>query len=350
MYRLAELDADSAGLVRVIDYFDALVRHGADTMALMRASATLANCVVGIEILGESGRPERRRCDPRGAWSPQPERSPTMTKDIMIGDIVVGRVWIERQGDPLPLDEMLVDRMALTAASILQPRRPLTDSDHTRNLLVSVDERAVLAACASLRVDPSTMLRVIASTGDAVTIAGDASPGRATSVEIDGDHLVLVLDAQWPRQLPVLAAAADAAHIRVGVSLAAKASEIRLLVASAQFAKCQTSPARPVVDADELGALVLLAPGLKVGLERVPDLVNALSLRGTESGSVLLETLRVYLRAGTLRAAAEAMFLHHSSVAHRLAKLSQQLGFVVDSIEHRARAMAMIMLLGDDGG
>ena len=28
MYRLAELDADSAGLVRVINYFDALVRHG----------------------------------------------------------------------------------------------------------------------------------------------------------------------------------------------------------------------------------------------------------------------------------------------------------------------------------
>ena len=91
MYRLAELDADSAGLVRVIDYFDALVRHGADTVALMRASAVLANCVVGIETVGNTGNVDVRRCNPRGEWSPQPERAPTANKDILIGDAVVGR-------------------------------------------------------------------------------------------------------------------------------------------------------------------------------------------------------------------------------------------------------------------
>ena len=74
MYRLAELDADSAGLVRVIDYFDALVRHGSDTASLLRASAQLADCVVGIEIV-ERGRSKKnlRRCDPRGRWSPEPQ-------------------------------------------------------------------------------------------------------------------------------------------------------------------------------------------------------------------------------------------------------------------------------------
>jgi len=347
MYRLAELDADSAGLVRVIDYFDALVRHGADTVALMRASAILANCVVGIETTGKSGNLDVRRCDPHGAWSPQPERLPSVTKDVVVGDTVVGRVWIERQGEQLPLDEMLVDRMALTAASILQPRRSLTDAEHTRNLLVSADERVVLAACASLRIEPSTMVRVLVSTGGGLAIPGEAALGRATSIELDGDHLALVLDAHLPQQLPVFTAAATSTRTRAGVSLAARASEIHLLVASAQFARSQTSESAPVVNADDLGALVLLAPGPKVGHERIPDIVHALALRGSESGGELLETLKVYLQAGTLRAAADAMFLHHSSVAHRLAKLSQHMGFEVDSIEHRARSMAMMMLLGD---
>ncbi|MFJ5956328.1 helix-turn-helix domain-containing protein [Paenarthrobacter sp. NPDC092416] len=350
MYRLAELDADSAGLVRVIDYFDALVRHGADTVALMRASAALANCVVGIETTGKSGNLDVRRCDSRGNWSPQPVRPRTVMKDIMIGDAVVGRVWIERIGDQLPLDEMLVDRMALTAASILQPRRPLTDAEHTRNLLVSVDQVAVLTACASLRIEPSTTVRVLVSSGEGLAIPREAAPGRATGIEMDGDHMGLVLDSYLPLHLPELAAAASAAHARVGVSLAAEASEIHLLVASAQFAKCQTSGATPVVSADDLGAMVLLAPGSKVGQERIPDMVRALEVRSSEHGVELLETLKVYLQSGTLRTAADALFLHHSSVAHRLAKLSQHLGFRVDSIEYRARSMAMIMLLADGQG
>lgn len=348
MYRLAELDADSAGLVRVIDYFDALVRHGADTAALLRASASLANCVVGLETTGTSGRPGLRRCDPRGVWSPQPGRPPSVTKDVVIGDVVVGRVWIERQGDQLPLDEMLVDRMALTAASILQTRRPLTVAEHTRNLLVAADEGAALTACASLRIEPSTIVRVLASTGSGSTIPDEAAPGRAVSIEIDGEHLALALDAGLPQWLPSFAAAAGSAHRRVGVSLAATAAESHLLVASARFARSQASDIAPVVNADELGALVLLAPGPRLGHERIPDIVKALTLRGSETGGELLETLRVYLHAGTLRAAADAMFLHHSSVAHRLAKLSQHLGFEVDAIEYRARSMAMVMLLADE--
>ncbi len=156
MYRLAELDADSAGLVRVIDYFDALVRHGSDTASLLRASAQLADCVVGIEIV-ERGRSKKnlRRCDPRGRWSPDPQLPPSMTRNIAVDDEVLGTVWIERPGGAsLPLDEMLVDRMALTAAIILQPRRLPTEAEHTRNLLFPMDELAVLTSCAGLGIEP----------------------------------------------------------------------------------------------------------------------------------------------------------------------------------------------------
>ncbi|MFF2027222.1 hypothetical protein ACFVW2_36305, partial [Streptomyces sp. NPDC058171] len=99
MYRLAELDANSAGLVRVIDYFDALIRHGADAAAMMRASAALADCVVGMDVSGWPGIGHgARRCDSRGRWSPQPQRPPSSSKDVVIDDVVVGTVWIERVG------------------------------------------------------------------------------------------------------------------------------------------------------------------------------------------------------------------------------------------------------------
>lgn len=346
MYRLAELDADSAGLVRVIDYFDTLVRHGADIASLLRASATLADCVVGIETSGKFGSRDTRRYDPRGQWSPWPQRTRTTAKEIVIGDVVAGRVWIERLGDRVPLDEMLVDRMALTAASILQPRRPLTDAEHSRNLLLPMDEFAVLTACTALRIDPSTCVRVVVTKSGAdprLSVFADATPGRATGVEIDGDSLRLILDPGPSR--PISSDGNTARLTYAGISLASKASEAHLVIGTARFARDQASKCTPVVNADDLGALVLLAPGPKVEHVRVKDMTNALGLQTSETGVQLLATLRAYLRCGTLRATADSMHLHHSSVAHRLTKLSDHFGFGVDALENRARATAMIMLL-----
>ncbi|MDV6264595.1 hypothetical protein [Rhodococcoides yunnanense] len=53
----------------------------------------------------------------------------------------------------------------------------------------------------------------------------------------------------------------------------------------------------------------------------------------------------MYLRSGSLRGAADRMHLHHSSVAHRLPKLSQHLWFTVDAIENRPRATSMMMVI-----
>ncbi|MEU2001695.1 helix-turn-helix domain-containing protein [Rhodococcus sp. NPDC019627] len=346
MYRLAELDADSAGLVRVIDYFDALVRHGADTASMLRASAALADCVVGIDISGWSGSSEPRRCDPRGRWSPQPRLAPSASKDVVVDDVVVGSVWIERSGASLPLDDMLVDRMALTAAIILQPRRVLTDAEHTRNLLFPMDELAVLTSCAALRIEPSTPVRVLVYTaggGARLPLPGELAPGRSTEIEVDGDSLMLVAESFVPT--PEFADVARSRSVQVGLSLASAASDANTLVGTAKFARSQASEPEPIGNADDLGALNLLIGGQSLAHAAIPDLVHAAELRDSEQGSELLATLRVYLRSGTLRAAAESMHLHHSSVAHRLTKLSRHLGFAVDAIENRARATALMMVI-----
>ncbi|MFE5874110.1 helix-turn-helix domain-containing protein [Rhodococcus sp. NPDC056506] len=351
MYRLAELDSDSAGLVRVIDYFDTLVRHGADTASLMRASAQLADCVVGIEIVEHGNKKSSRRCDPRGRWSPESCLAPSITREIAVDDDVLGRVWIERPGANLPLDEMLVDRMALTASIILQPRRLPTEAEHTRNLLFPMDELTVLTSCAGLGIEPGAPVRVVVSTVSSgaanstarLTISRDCIPGKAIRIEADGEYLDIVKDSFTPTT--ELSEAALASSIRAGISLAAAASEMHTIISTARFAHTQTSVTTPIVNADSFGALNLLAPGSHIDHTKIPDLVLARRIGDTKQGSELLETLRTYLRSGTLRATADTMHLHHSSVAHRLSKLSQHVEFHVDTVENRARATAMMLVL-----
>ncbi|MGW8936819.1 helix-turn-helix domain-containing protein [Gordonia terrae] len=77
----------------------------------------------------------------------------------------------------------------------------------------------------------------------------------------------------------------------------------------------------------------------------VPDLAVAADLTGAEHGRELLATLREYVRAGTLRSTAESMYLHHSTVSHRLGRLSEHLKFDVVATQNRARATALMLAL-----
>lgn len=337
LYRLAELDSDSAGLVRVIEYFDALIRHGSDAAALMRASAALADCVVGMDIpvaLGAGGG--AKRCDAHGRWSPQPERPRSSSRQVIVDGTVVGTVWIERAGERLSLDEMLVDRMALCAGFILQPRRAPTATEQTLDLLFPANQLAVLTACAALGLEPNAEVRVLIHHAGTSLKAAYLKAGRTDAVTIDDYTLTLVSTS---RRVDVQPA------VHIGLSLPSTASTAHLVVGSAYFALSQASQFNPIVDAAQFGALNLLAPGNNTEHRFIPDLARAESLHASKIGQELLSTLRAYLRTGSLRAAASRLHLHHSSVADRLKKLSDVLQFDVDSVENRSRAMALIMVL-----
>ncbi|MDV6261990.1 helix-turn-helix domain-containing protein [Rhodococcoides yunnanense] len=341
MYRLAELDADSAGLVRVIDYFDALIRHGADTSAMLRASAALADCVVGIDVVGTSGgHRQHARCDPKGRWLTQAAGQRSATKDVVVDDVVMGSVWIERAGPALALDEMLVDRMALTAAIILVPRHSPSAAEHTRAVLFPMDDIALLSSLTALHIEPTTRLRVAIATADSPPTAHAPTAGRSTPITVDNHVLYL---------LPGEPSAPWVGSGRMGVSLPMPASAIHRHLGNARFALAQAGESEPVVIADRLGALNLLETGNGLAASDIPDLVRVAELRTTTHGIELISTLRTYLGSGSLRATADRMHLHHSSVAHRLAKISEAVGYPVDSIEHRARATAMMMVLDGSG-
>ncbi|MCZ4518958.1 helix-turn-helix domain-containing protein [Rhodococcus ruber] len=339
MYRLAELDADSAGLVRVIDYFDALIRHGADTSAMLRASAALADCVVGIDVVGTSGgHRQHARCDPKGRWLTQAAGERSAVEDVVVDDVVMGSVWIERPGPALALDEMLVDRMALTAAIILVPRHIPSASEHTRAVLFPMDDIALLSSLTALHIEPTARVRVAAA--DSPPTADVPTAGRSTPITVE-DHVLYLLPGEASD--PWVSSGC------MGVSLPMPASAIHRHLGNARFALAQANESEPVVIADRFGALNLLEAGNALTVSDIPDLVRVVELRTTTHGIELISTLRTYLKSGSLRATADRMHLHHSSVAHRLAKMSKAVGYSVDSIEHRARSTAMMMVLDGSG-
>lgn len=343
MYRLAELDADSAGLVRVIDYFDALIRHGADTSAMLRASAALADCVVGIDVVGTSGgHRQHARCDPKGRWLTQAAGERTAVKEVVVDDVVMGSVWIERASPALALDDMLVDRMALTAAIILVPRHIPSAAEHTRAVLFPMDDIALLSSLTALHIEPTDRVRVAMAAADSPSATAPPTAGRSVPITVD-DHVLYLLTDE-PTEPTV-------GRCRLGVSLALLAGDLHRHLGNARFALAQASEHLPVSIADRLGALNLLDRGSTLAISDIPDLVRAKELSATVHGRELLGTLRAYLGSSSLRATADRTHLHHSSVAHRLAKISEAVGYPVDSVEHRARATAMMLVLdGSDTG
>jgi hypothetical protein len=96
LLRLSALDSDAASAVRVISFFDVLVAQHAGLERLVASTAQLAECPAGLSV-PETG--VWLRADAAGvslAEAPPPAAS----RELDGG----GRAWLERAGEPLPLD------------------------------------------------------------------------------------------------------------------------------------------------------------------------------------------------------------------------------------------------------
>ena len=119
--RLSQLDSQAEGAIRVVMFYDTLIRRRVDLSALARASASLAECVAGIRLHG-TGRVIRVSSDGVKASAPQPAASTTAS--ITLDEEEIGTVWLERPGPPRPLDELVVDRLAIAAAAVVERYGP----------------------------------------------------------------------------------------------------------------------------------------------------------------------------------------------------------------------------------
>ncbi|AQT79416.1 hypothetical protein B1R94_09265 [Mycolicibacterium litorale] len=113
-----------------------------------------------------------------------------------------------------------------------------------------------------------------------------------------------------------------------------------------------TAPTRPVVFAADLGPFELLAARLRSSdIHGVEDIDAIDSVAAGPGGRGVVTALETVAQAGSLREAARVMCLHHTSVAARLSRAEQRLGYRVTTPSGMARlqlALALRRLRGTD--
>lgn len=312
--RLSQLDAQAEGALRVVVFYDTLMRRRVDLPALARASATLAECPVGIRLDG-TGRTSR--VAPDGAELPEPTGPPSTATAIVLDQEEIGAVWLERDGTPRPLDELLLDRLAIAAAAVVErhgPARTTMADPALVEMAISAesDDAARARALRLLGFAPNGPVRVVAVRSEIPLgrVGAAVCPARPVKAAPLADVGVVLATSVDPAAVP------DGVRAGVG-SAAAPAQGWREARTALRF----TTDRRPVVHHDELGALALLAavPG---DVARDNADVAALARLGEED----LETLAAFCDTGSLRRAADRLHRHHTSVARRLEQVGTRLG------------------------
>ncbi|RBM04548.1 CdaR family transcriptional regulator [Streptomyces sp. PT12] len=355
LLRLSSLDPDAAAAVRVIAHFQALLSVGAvDPVVLVRSTAGLVRCPAGLE------RPEGRvvRFAPDGVALPGVPGRVSARLGLRPG----GQVWLERDGEPGPLDELVLEWMAI-AADMGPPRHVRSPHVADPALVETVlSEREAVEdrgrALRLLGLNPELPLRVVAvGSGpgggeadagiEAVALLARGGPRAAARIASMGAlAAVLVQPGDGGEDVARELSHAVAERTRERATRARRAADrargVRLGIgggvapfqAAVSWAQARTAlrfavaggPEERVVDHDALGSLALLADVPAARLRANPEVRALAGLAGRDGGELSIAALAAFCRTGSLRQAAAALHLHHSSVAARLAGAEAALG------------------------
>jgi hypothetical protein len=326
--RLSQLDSRAEGAIRVVMFYDTLMRRRVDLPALARASAGLAECVTGIRLHG-TGQAVRFSPDGRQASAPPPPAS--ATAPVTLDEEEIGTVWLERTGPPGGLDDLLLERLAIAAAAVVERYGPASTTMADPALVELVissdsDEAARARALRLLGFAVGLPIRVAAVRSqlplDQVgRLVCPARPVKAAPLAGVGVILATTID---PARFP--------AGARAGLSAAQRPDRSWQ---QARTALRFTTARQPVAHYDGLGALALLAH-VPPGAARDNADVTAITRMAGHPED--LETLDAYCTAGSLRRAADLLHLHHSSVARRLDQIGKTLGIELNEPTGLTRA------------
>ncbi|MFF4836172.1 helix-turn-helix domain-containing protein [Streptomyces sp. NPDC001315] len=313
--RLTALDPDAGVAVQVIAYFDRLAESRAGVEALVRGAAVLA----GVPArLVDADRRVRVRVDTDGT-----RRDTDLPPDPAwpCAPLVPGgapALWLERTEAAAPsvVDAVILERAAGAVRLVLdrtRGRAPLDDPALVETVLdATAPEAARLHAARGLGLDLGGRARAVAALDGRPLIVTDAHPvtGRRTTDRLGVGPAVPVLD------LPRSWAAA-----RTALRFTANGTE--------------QDPGQPVVYADELGGIALLAGLVQPGDEPPPD-VHAVEAAAA-AAPWMLATLHAVAVTASLRAAAAEVNVHHSTLQDRLTHAEHLLGWPVRTPQGRFR-------------
>ncbi|WP_420123510.1 helix-turn-helix domain-containing protein [Nakamurella sp.] len=315
--RLDALDPAAGAALRVIAYFDDLVAHGAGLPAIVRGAAILAACPAALV---DPGQQVRVRIGPGGVagvpgprdeawpWTPVPPDG--------------GELWLERDGEPSPVDAMVLERAAAAIGSIRSSAggrggRRRTSAHADLAVLIDADAppAARAAAAARRQLGPTARVRAIAS-GAGVRIGAADDP-------VAGPERAGVGPSGPPDELPASAAAA-----RLALRLTADGTP--------------ADPGPRVVHAQDVGGLLVLAAAIGPTTPRHADVVMLDRLAADHPW--LPVTLTAAAEQASLRGAATALHVHHSTLQERIAHAERLLGWTIGDPAGRLRLQIALAL------
>ncbi|MEV4346834.1 helix-turn-helix domain-containing protein [Actinoplanes sp. NPDC049596] len=352
--RLAALDPDAGAAVRVIAYFDRLAEERAGLRAIVRGAAVLAGCPARLD---DDERHVRVRVEPDGSSASGGPADPIwMSAPVGEG----ATLSLERPGTPGPIEAMVLERAAAAARAVLDRTRGHAARPDPASAELAVDREALeplrLRAASRLGFHPTDAVRAVALPGGIPRLIPAASPPNppARGPAAPSDGVPRVVPAVSPPNSPHGDGArrGDPADVlaaeRAGVGPAVLVKDLPESWAAAQVALRFTAedtdqdPGRRVVHAEQLGGLVLLAPAIGPATEPHPD-VRALE-RAAASAPWMLRTLDAVAEAASLRAAASALRVHHSTLQDRLAHSQPLLGWDPREPQGRLRLQLALAL------
>jgi hypothetical protein len=314
--RLSALDPDAGAAVRVIAYFDQLADARAGLATIVRGAAVLAGCPArltdrerGVDLrVGPDGRRDGPGGTPDPSWLSMP---------VAGGSAVL---WLERPGPAGPVEAMVLERAAAAAHAVLdrtRGRAPAQTDEAAVEVLIdeSAPPEARRHAARGLGLPESGLARAVALEGggariEPATAAGVQqpwNPGQGPGGAAVGPR------AGVGTAVPVLSLPASWAAARTALRLTAEGTD--------------DDPGPRVVYADEVGGLALLAGCVGPATPPLPD-VLALE-QAAAAAPWMLVTLHAVATSASLRAAAAALRVHHSTLQDRIAHAERLLGWQV---------------------
>jgi PucR C-terminal helix-turn-helix domain len=323
--RLAALDPDAGAAIRAIGYFDRLTEAGAGLEAIVRGAAVLTDCPAR---LADQERRLSVRVEPDGSHSPPagpPARS-WLNADAGPGAVL----WLERPGPAGPVEAVVLERAAAAARSVLARTRGRTPS------------RLADEAAAEVLIDATTPPDARQHAALALGLT-EATLVRAVALA-DGNRIEPAIRAESPASTDPVASDGR----RAGIGTAGSIDALPASWAAARTALRLTAegtnddPGSRSVRYDELGALALLADSVSPATPAIPD---ELALEHAAIAAPwMLPTLHAVATSASLRAAAAALLVHHSTLQERIAHAERLLGWPVREPHGRHRLYLALAL------
>jgi hypothetical protein len=348
LQRLSALDADAASGLRVIGFFDTLVEHGASIDAVLRQTAVLAECPVGVRTADGL---LSKRVEAGGSVHPARPRAGARVHCLPSGD----QIWLERAGTPHPLDELVLERFGIAATVALgRGHRDIGDLDQAALLLLAIgtkapeSERRRALERLGLRASSTIYMMALSGPPGLLCEVGRTVPGR---LRARAGPLEVLVAAEPPDDITAVPVGGRigiaSAHVAADLPQAWREARTALRFAAASRRPTPPYPPHepPIVRFDTLGGFAAVAEALTAEqINRVPDVIALDRLAELTGGEEMIRTLSAVAATDSLRRAAVILHMHHNSVAHRVARAEQFLGYPVADYYGRPKLMLALAL------